>query len=576
MLGRFSFRGAGRQFDVNQSAAETIVIERGASPGAGTCAGSWLGFPALRSWGLDATQTALLAGVILITALAYLRCLGNGFVFDDMFTIVDNPYVGQWSFLWRAFTRDLWWFEAVKKLPASDQYHPLQNVWFGIAYHAFGKNPLCWHLVKIALHLIVVVLSFRLAQIMTKSAGVGLLTALLFGLLPVHAEAVVWASDIPEPLCTAFELGAMYLFIGRTRTPAWRGIKWSLLAFAGALLSHEMAVVFPLLIAAYVFLFETDQDVISNPPASPLSRRVWKALALSAPFFAASLLYMCVRAAVLGATRVLGAPRTTTTAALVNRELVFHHTMTDHTLAQTAMTIPTALVRYLELLLFPWQAGPAHSVKLVTTPGLVTFWAPVTALLTLALLGYLAFRRARLYFFLALWFVITLVPVFDFDRLGQPIADRYLYLPSFAFCLLLADWAIRLAESSAIRTRAVVAATALTVTLWTVSLWRVEPLLHDNVTLFAHCVQVFPDSTLWRQAYAAALFERGEAARAAGELEYALKLAPQDARLHMILGMIYMEMHRESDATRELSTFYQITFARKQPSKPHKWVFHIQ
>ncbi len=149
-------------------------------------------------------------------------------------------------------------------------------------------------------------------------------------------------------------------------------------------------------------------------------------------------------------------------------------------------------------------------------------------------------------------------------------------LPSFAFCLLLADWATRLADSSAIRTRAVVAATALTVTLWTGSLWRVEPVWHDNVTLFAHCVQAFPDSKLWRQAYAAALFERGDAAQAAGQLEYTLKLAPQDPRLHMILGMIYMEMHRDSDATRELATFYRITFAHKRPSQPHKWVFHIR
>jgi len=44
----------------------------------------------------------------------------------------------------------------------------------------------------------------------------------------------------------------------------------------------------------------------------------------------------------------------------------------------------------------------------------------------------------------------------------------------------------------------------------------------------------------------------------------------------MILGMIYMEMHRDSDATRELGTFYRIMFAQKRPSKPHKWVFHIR
>jgi hypothetical protein len=49
-----------------ESAAEANAVEGGATTGAGRRAGSWLGFAALRSWGLDATQTALLAGVILI------------------------------------------------------------------------------------------------------------------------------------------------------------------------------------------------------------------------------------------------------------------------------------------------------------------------------------------------------------------------------------------------------------------------------------------------------------------------------------------------------------------------------
>jgi hypothetical protein len=55
-----------------------------------------------------------------------------------------------------------------------------------------------------------------------------------------------------------------------------------------------------------------------------------------------------------------------------------------------------------------------------------------------------------------------------------------------------------------------------------------------------------------------------------------VKLDPQDPDLHLILGKIYLEMHHDHDATRELATFYRITFAQRRPSKPHKWVFHIQ
>jgi hypothetical protein len=44
---------------------------------------AWPRFPALRRWDLAAQQTTILAGVLLLTAPTFLRCLGNGFVYDD-------------------------------------------------------------------------------------------------------------------------------------------------------------------------------------------------------------------------------------------------------------------------------------------------------------------------------------------------------------------------------------------------------------------------------------------------------------------------------------------------------------
>src|SRR5262245_31572134 len=48
----------------------------------------------------------LLAGIVTITALIYARCLGNGYVFDDHEMIIVNRYIGDWSFLWKAFAND--------------------------------------------------------------------------------------------------------------------------------------------------------------------------------------------------------------------------------------------------------------------------------------------------------------------------------------------------------------------------------------------------------------------------------------------------------------------------------------
>ncbi len=67
--------------------------------------------PALRRWELDRRETAILAGVLLFTLLVYIRCLGNGWVYDDHFRIVGNPRITSWSYLWESFAHQSWWFQ---------------------------------------------------------------------------------------------------------------------------------------------------------------------------------------------------------------------------------------------------------------------------------------------------------------------------------------------------------------------------------------------------------------------------------------------------------------------------------
>src|SRR4029077_10370032 len=159
----------------------------------GTSVSDPTGEPRGRFWGLDRRQAALLLGVLIATALIYLPSIRDGFVFDDHGEIVQNRRIGDWSFLWLSMVRNLWWFRP-GGAPTSAYYRPLQNVWFGVFFHFLGREPAGWHAAKIAMHLVAVLLSFRLAQVLSGSFAVALITALLFGVHPVHAEAVVWIS----------------------------------------------------------------------------------------------------------------------------------------------------------------------------------------------------------------------------------------------------------------------------------------------------------------------------------------------------------------------------------------------
>ena len=68
---------------------------------------------------------------------------------------------------------------------------------------------------KILLQVVAVLLCFRVAQLLTGEVVVALLAAAIFGLMPAHVEPVVWASAIPEPLSTVFELAALIFLIQR-------------------------------------------------------------------------------------------------------------------------------------------------------------------------------------------------------------------------------------------------------------------------------------------------------------------------------------------------------------------------
>ncbi len=55
-------------------------------------------------------ETAILSGILAVTAVVYLRTLENAFVLDDVVQIVKNPDLPDWSFLWKAFTRNEFWY----------------------------------------------------------------------------------------------------------------------------------------------------------------------------------------------------------------------------------------------------------------------------------------------------------------------------------------------------------------------------------------------------------------------------------------------------------------------------------
>ncbi|HTS16930.1 MAG TPA: tetratricopeptide repeat protein [Verrucomicrobiae bacterium] len=162
--------------------------------------------------------------------------------------------------------------------PTAKLYCPLTWLSFAIDYRIWGRDPFGYHLTNLALHvantLLVLVLVRRMLRGRTVYAGsAALLTAVMFGVHPLHVESVAWATERKDVLFVFFYLLGMigYLRWVERRKVADYGICFGL--FVASALAKSTAVTFP------VVLLLIDHFVAK--------RKAW---AEKIPFFAVSLI----------------------------------------------------------------------------------------------------------------------------------------------------------------------------------------------------------------------------------------------------------------------------------------------
>jgi len=136
------------------------------------------------------TRALIIGFLTLATLAAYIGALRYGFVYDDPDQIVNNPAVHSWSRVPRYFTSDVWPHSTPDEV--GNFYRPVFLLWLLLNYKIGSLNPTWYHLTTVALHLLATLLVYLLALRVTKDELVAAGGALLFGLHPVHLEAVAW------------------------------------------------------------------------------------------------------------------------------------------------------------------------------------------------------------------------------------------------------------------------------------------------------------------------------------------------------------------------------------------------
>jgi tetratricopeptide (TPR) repeat protein len=353
--------------------------------------------------------------VLVLVFLAYLDTLWFQFVLDDQFQIVGNTWLRSWRHLPRYFTGDVWAF--MHPVSPGNLYRPLFLIWFRLQYIAFGLKPWGWHLCTVVAHLGVTVLVYHLSVRLLKDRRAALFAALIFGLHPVHVEAVAWVSGVTEPLLALFLISSFLCYLHRRteRHHAGAYLTASLVLYVLAMLAKETALVLPMIIFA--------SELIWGAPAGTARLRAWlhqglAALAVITPFLALSGAYLGLRVMALHG---------------------FQNPRESHPFLNMVLTWPSVLWFYVRHLIWPVGLGPFYDMDYVARLDVRNVLLPALAVLIVGAGLWLWGRRSQEAALATVWLVMPILPVLNLRVFteGHFVHDRYLYLPSLGLSMLI-------------------------------------------------------------------------------------------------------------------------------------------
>ncbi len=480
--------------------------------------------------------------ILLLTFLAYSGTLWFHFVYDDRGQILANAQVHYWRFAPHYFTEGVWSFAYPSIL--GNYYRPVFLLLLLINYKIFGPYPAGWHLVSIGAQVGVTYLVYRLVGRIVRDRRTAMIAALIFGLTPVHIESVAWISGVTDPLLALFLLPSFLCYLnGRESRVHRRWWQAGSVAFYGlAMLSKETALILPMLIFAYEWLWREKTEAAFNWKSALAGVR--QSLIPTTPFLSLTIAYLVARWHVL---KGLG------------------HNMVPLAVSTIIFTWPKLFCFYLLHLAWPFNLSAFYDMPYIERPGFESFFLPVAGLVAAGAMVWLWARRLektspgarRTVAFACAWLLVPFVPLLDLSVLpvGEIAHDRYLYLPSIGFAILAAMAIRRIHEGSRellglpAAQAAVVAALALVLGVGTALQDRYWA---NDILLYSRGVARTPKNKLARTNLGNALGEQGMYAPAINLYREVLATDPHFWLATYNMGYTYYRMGRLDDAERYL------------------------
>jgi hypothetical protein len=344
----------------------------------------------------------LIVTLSILGFFVYRPALNGDFIWDDRNFVVENTYIRDLNLAAAYFTDSR---ALATDTLGQENYRPLVVLSYAIDYLLWKLNAFGYHITNLLLHILNSLFVFLLISNILKNklaAGFG---ALLFLSHPIQTEAVSWISGRSNVLFLAFFLLAYLFYIKYDSQKKPIHYIVSVSSFICALLAKEMAAILPFLLILYSWVYDKGYSLK-------------KKFVSFSPFFIILAVYISIRTHVIEKLgQCIYMTGDTYSSMLTMVKVVGYYIQ--------LMILPKEL--YIDYLMFP----QSHTIK--------DIYVIVSGVVVISLIAYALYVRKKYpnICFGILWFFIALLPVANIIPIKIFLAERFLYLPSIGYCIVL-------------------------------------------------------------------------------------------------------------------------------------------
>ncbi len=451
--------------------------------------------------------------ILSATFLVFSGSLGNQFTnWDDGVLLVGNNEVHEFSFsnLQKIFSKNY-----------VGTYIPLTVLSFNIEYFLFKNVSFIYYLDNLLLHLASVFFVLILGERFGLSLVAASFAALLFGIHPVHVESVAWISQRKDVLYGFFYLLALLKYSDFILSKKRNSYSWALFFGFCSILAKPMAYSLPLILLLCDWWYRRKIN--------------WKVIVEKLPF-----------GFVIGLVSLITYTSNSQSAAFDSYKCL--------------LVWIWVFVFHIQKFFFPYPLLAAYEIpQPISFANFEYLWA-LFAFFSLVGILFLVRRQRWVWLAVVFYFISNFMIIFrsawEFGN-NTIVADRFMYLPSFGFCLAFGALYHFLHERLkkiggfygwlCLFFAAVFFLILGLCSIYQVGVWK------NNITLWSNVLKYNSKNFIALENRAAGYVEEERYDLALEDLNHAIMLAPKQAILYYVRADLFDKMKDFQKALNDLN-----------------------